>query len=187
MLSNSIDLTDLGIVANGTFTDKQFATVTQKEGITIYNLGFAQVKEYADGTYIITKRGTYTVWEEYKNITVKSLGTQLSEDIFGKNLGAGAGGDIIAAIANVGKATLGYVLKIWDLLKQIGNIIWALLLKFVNYIVSAVNWILDNGGMILQYLLYIAMPTALMFIIAYVARYAKGLRTKWEGEKNANK
>ena len=172
--SHWIYLSPIGILFDYNFTDDQFAKVLELTNVTIYDFGFATVKQYTNGTFVVTEHGTYTTWKVYKNITIKSLGAKIEEDIFGQ--GITEGGDILAVILNTLRAGYLFLKKIWDFLLDIGNILWAGLMKFVGWILNAINWLVDAAGSILNYVLYIIIPIAIMFIVSYTARWAKGLR-----------
>ncbi len=154
----------------------QYALVEKRGNVTIYDFGFARVEEYSTGDYVIYAQGNWKKYVVIKNITVKSIGAKVDDMLFGGKFSFSSNNDILSIL-------LGGIGKIYDLLKQtwqflrhLGEIIWQYLMKFVKFLINLASWIWDNLGGIFNYLLYLFIPIATMFIISYTARWAKGLR-----------
>lgn len=154
----------------------QYALISKQGNMTIYDFGFASVQEYSTGDYVIFPHGNWHKYVVIKNMTVKSIGAKVDDILFGGAFSFSANNDILSVL-------MGGLTKIYDLLKQtwqflqnLGQMLWQYLMKFVKFLVDLASWIWDNLAGIFNYLLYVFMPIAIMFIISYTARWAKGLR-----------
>ena len=184
---NNKSLDNLGIVYSWNYGVQQYAKVTKVSGATIYDFGFASVQEYSNGDYIVLPHGNYKEWVIIKNVTVKSIGAQVDDILFGGRFEFSAHNDILSII-------LGGITKIIDLGKKIlsflmhlGQIIWQYLMKFIKFLINLASWIWDSLGGIFNYLLYVLIPTAMMFVISYATRWAKGLRATDEKSAGVHK